>query len=171
MATCLKLACLASFAFAFAAPAHSQSLDPISVRLLAAQNAARASAGVPPLVWDPALAASAATYGPVLEAIGRLQHSPKDTRPGQRENLWMGTRGAFSPEQMVSTWTAERSFFRPGNFPNVSTTRNWFDVAHYTTLIWPATTRVGCAIHRTPDWDFLICRYSPPGNIDGKPVP
>lgn len=171
MATCLKLACLASFAFAFAAPAHSQSLDPISVRLLAAQNAARASAGVPPLVWDPALAASAATYGPVLEAIGRLQHSPKDTRPGQRENLWMGTRGAFSPEQMVSTWTAERRFFRPGIFPNVSTTRNWFDVAHYTTLIWPATTRVGCAIHRTPDWDFLICRYSPPGNIDGKPVP
>ena len=171
MATGLKLACLASFAFAFAAPAHSQSLDPISVRLLAAQNAARASAGVPPLAWDPALAASAASYGPVLEAIGRLQHSPKDTRPGQRENLWMGTRGAFSPEQMVSTWTAERSFFRPGIFPNVSTTRSWSDVAHYTTLIWPATTRVGCAIHRTPDWDFLICRYSPPGNIDGKAVP
>lgn len=127
--------------------------------------------GVPPLAWDPALAASAASYGPVLAAIGQLRHSPKDTRPGQRENLWMGTRGAFTPEQMVSTWTAERRFFRPGIFPNVSSTGNWADVAHYTTLIWPTTTRVGCAIHRTPDWDFLICRYSPPGNIDGGAVP
>jgi hypothetical protein len=72
---------------------------------------------------------------------------------------------------MVSTWTGERRFFRPGIFPNVSTTGNWLDVSHYTTLIWPTTTRVGCSIHRTPDWEFLICRYSPPGNIDGRPVP
>jgi hypothetical protein len=71
----------------------------------------------------------------------------------------------------VSTWTAERRFFRAGVFPDVSTTGNWLDVSHYTTMIWRATTRVGCAIHRTPDWEFLICRYSPPGNIDGRPVP
>jgi hypothetical protein len=167
----LKLTCFAALALAVAAPATAQPLDAISVRLLAAQNAERVRAGVPPLVWDPSLAASAASYGPVLAALGRLQHSPKDTRPGQRENLWMGTRGAFSPEQMVSTWTGERRFFRPGIFPNVSTTGNWLDVSHYTTLIWPTTTRVGCAIHRTPDWEFLICRYSPPGNIDGRPVP
>jgi hypothetical protein len=167
----LKLTWLASLAFALATSAQSQALDPISARLLAAHNAERARASVPPLVWDPALAASAASYGPVLAAIGQLRHSPKDTRPGQRENLWMGTRGGFTPEQMVSTWTAERRFFHPGIFPNVSTTGNWLDVSHYTTMIWRTTTRVGCAIHSTPDWDFLICRYSPPGNIDGRPVP
>jgi hypothetical protein len=171
MTVFLKFALLASLAFAIAAPGRTQGLDPMSSRLLAAQNAERAGMGVPPLAGDPALAASAASYGPVLAAIGQLRHSPKDTRPGQRENLWMGTRGAFTPEQMVSTWTAERRFFRPGIFPNVSSTGNWADVAHYTTLIWPTTTRVGCAIHRTPDWDFLICRYSPPGNIDGGAVP
>jgi len=171
MAAYLKLAFLAAVSLAAAAPAQAPALDPISLRLLAAQNAERARVGVAPLVWDPALARSAASYGPVLAALGRLQHSPKDTRPGQRENLWMGTRGAFTPEQMVSIWTGERRFFRPGIYPNVSATGNWLDVSHYTTLIWPTTTRVGCAIHRTPDWDFLICRYSPPGNIDGRPVP
>ena len=31
--------------------------------------------------------------------------------------------------------------------------------------------QVGCEIYRTAAWDFLICRYSPPGNIDGRPVP
>jgi hypothetical protein len=36
-------------------------------------------------------------------------------------------------------------------------------------MVWRTTTRVGCAIF-VADWDYLICRYSPPGNIDGKPV-
>jgi hypothetical protein len=140
----------------------------VSARLLAAHNAERARVGVPPLQWDPALAAAAAAYGPTLERLGRLQHSPRASRPGQRENLWMGTRGAFSPEQMVGNWIAERAYYQPGLFPNVSRTGNWLDVSHYTQLIWRTTTRVGCAVHRTARWDFLICRYSPPGNVDGR---
>jgi hypothetical protein len=36
-------------------------------------------------------------------------------------------------------------------------------------MVWPTTTRVGCAIF-SADWDYLICRYSPPGNIDGRPI-
>jgi hypothetical protein len=167
------LSCLAIGVTAGALPASAQAqqLDPLSMRLLVAQNRERVALGVPPLTWDPALAAAAASYGPALAATGTLQHSPKQTRPGQRENLWMGTRGAFTPEQMVSTWTVEKRFFRPGIFPAVSTTGNWLDVSHYTTMVWRTTTRVGCAIYRTRAWDFLICRYSPPGNIDGKPVP
>lgn len=158
---------------AIGAPAVSQApaLDPISTRLLVAQNRERALAGVPPLQWDSALAAAALSYGSTLASLGTLQHSPTQSRPGQRENLWMGTAGAFSPEQMIATWGAERRFFRPGIFPAVSTTGNWYDVSHYTTMIWPTTTRVGCGLYRTPQWDFLICRYSPPGNIDGRPVP
>jgi hypothetical protein len=156
-----------------AAPAVPQvpTLDPLSMRLLVAQNRERALVGVPPFQWDPALAAAASSYAPTLAALGTLQHSPRESRPGQRENLWMGTAAAYSPEQMVATWAAERRFFRPGIFPAVSTTGNWLDVSHYTTMIWPTTTRVGCALYRTRQWDFLICRYSPPGNIDGRPVP
>ena len=146
-------------------------LTPAEARLLAAQNRERAALGAPPLSWDPQLAKAARDYGAVLSAIGQLQHSPKQSRPGQRENLWMGTTDAYSPEQMVSTWSAEKRFFRPGIFPSVSTTGNWLDVAHYTTMIWPATTRVGCGIYKTVQWEYLVCRYSPPGNIDGRPVP
>ncbi len=124
-----------------------------------------------PLQWDPQLAAAAASYGPYLARIGRLQHSPRNVRPGQRENLWMGSRGAFSPEQMVGSWIDEKRAFKPGVFPNVSRTGNWQDVSHYTQLISRDTTRVGCAVHQSPRWDFLICRYSPPGNIDGRMMP
>ena len=162
---------IAAVALSLAAPAVAQApIDPISMRLLVAHNSERVRMGVAPLQWDPALAAAALSYGPALASIGHLQHSPKQARPGQRENLWMGTAGAYSPEQMVGTWLAEKRFYRPGIFPNVSSTGNWLDVAHYTTLVWPATTRVGCAIYRTRAFDYLICRYSPPGNVDGQPL-
>lgn len=150
------------------ASAEPGTFDPVAARLLAAHNRERADFGSPPMQWDPALAASAAAYGPALAALGRLQHSPRQGRPGQRENLWMGTRGAFSPEQMVAAWAAEKRHFRPGIFPNVSTTGNWLDVSHYTQMVWPTTTRLGCAIHASRSTDFLICRYSPPGNVDGQ---
>ena len=139
-------------------------------RLLASQNRERASVGAPPLQWDPALAVAAASYGPALAAMGHLQHSPKATRRGQRENLWMGSRGYYSPEQMIATWASEKRYFRPGVFPAVSTTGDWEDVAHYTAMLWPTTTHVGCAVYSTRTYDYLIFRYSPPGNIDGRPI-
>ena len=167
------LSCLVGITLVCPAAAGAQpvALDIVSARLLAAHNAERARVGVPPMQWDPVLAAAALSYGPVLARLGTLQHSPKETRPGQRENLWMGTHYAYLPQQMVAPWIAEKRYFRPGIFPAVSSTGNWLDVSHYTTMIWPTTTRVGCAIYRTPALDFLVCRYSPPGNIDGKPVP
>src|SRR5687767_3074907 len=94
---------------------YSRGTD-TAVRILASHNSERARLNLPPLQWDPQLAASAAAYGPMLASIGRLQHSPRAMRPGQRENLWMGTRGFFSPEQMVGTWINERREFRPGVF-------------------------------------------------------
>jgi Cysteine-rich secretory protein family len=143
----------------------------LAARLLAAHNRERALVGAPPLRWDTALAAAAATYGPALAARGGLVHSPRQNRPGQSENLWMGSRGAYSPEQMVGGWAAEKAYFRPGIFPNVSSTRNWAHVGHYTQMIWRGTTHVGCALQQSRRYDFLICRYSPRGNIDGQRVP
>jgi hypothetical protein len=141
----------------------------LAERLLAAHNRERALVGHPPLAWDPDLAASAASYGPTLASLGRLVHSPRETRPGQRENLAKAWHGTLTPEQLVDLWSREKRMLQPGLFPAVSRTGQWEDVAHYTQMVWPTTTRVGCAIFAA-DWDYLICRYSPPGNIDGKPV-
>ena len=35
-------------------------------------------------------------------------------------------------------------------------------------MIWPATTRVGCALASTARTDYLVCRYATAGNIDGR---
>ena len=148
---------------------HPGATGELAARLLTAQNRERAAVGHPPLVWDADLAASAASYGPVLASMRRLVHSPRETRPGQRENLAMAWHGTATPEQFVELWSSEKRMFQPGLFPLVSATGRWEDVAHYTQMVWPTTTRVGCAVFAA-DWDYLVCRYSPPGNIDGKPV-
>jgi hypothetical protein len=150
--------------------ARPQSLANLDGRLLALHNRERAAVGVPALTWDARLAADAAAYGPRLASYGRLQHSPHDLRPGQGENLWMGTAGAFQVEEMVGSWAAERRLFEPGTFPDVSSSGAWSDVAHYTQMVWRDTTRVGCALHTEGGWDYLICRYAPAGNVVGQPV-
>lgn len=139
-------------------------------RMLAAHNVARAQAGVAGLVWDPALGTAAAAYAEQMAITGQFQHSDRHARPGVGENLWMGTRGAFSVETMVGGWASEQRQFVPGIFPNNSRSGNWMDVAHYTQMIWPTTTRVGCALASNARTDYLVCRYSPAGNIDGRPV-
>jgi hypothetical protein len=173
-----KLAIVAILATSLAAAtpcsAASASIEPesnIPARILALHNRERAAVGAPPLAWDPALANAAASYGPALASLGRLQHSPRETRPGQRENLAMGSTGYFALEDLVGFWIDEKRNFAPGLFPNVSRTGYWKDVAHYTQMIWKGTTSVGCALYRERGQDFLICRYSPPGNADGRAVP
>ena len=151
--------------------ADPQGLTDQPQRILALHNRERSAVGSRPLSWDPSLAAAAAAYAPQLARLGRLAHSPRETRVGQGENLWMGSRGAFGLEEIVGSWAGERRLFRAGSFPNVSTTGQWSDVAHYTQMIWPTTERVGCAFHRSERWDFLVCRYSPPGNVTGQRVP
>src|SRR5689334_6796184 len=94
-------------------------------RVIAAHNAARAKAGVGPIAWDASLARGAAAYAMQLALTNRFQHSNRRARPGVGENLWMGTRGAYSYEAMVGGWTSERRYFVPGVFPAVSRSGSW----------------------------------------------
>src|SRR4051794_2826409 len=140
-------------------------------RILAAHNAERARMGVRPLVWDPALGNGAAAYARQMALTGRFEHSDRSQRRGIGENLWMGTHGAFTVEAMVAAWASEKKMFFRGVFPRTSRSGNWIDVAHYTQMIWPTTQRIGCALASNGRTDYLICRYSPAGNINGRPVP
>src|SRR4051794_37911724 len=75
------------------APKLAGATGELTTRLLDAHNRERAAVGSPPLEWDPYLAASARSYGPTLASLHSLVHSPRGTRPGQRENLAMAWHG------------------------------------------------------------------------------
>ncbi|WP_374531610.1 CAP domain-containing protein [Novosphingobium sp.] len=163
----LALACL----IALPVSAEAPGISPYSFagRLLATHNAERTRLGIAPLKWSPVLAQQASEWADTLAARGVFEHS-KD-RSGAGENLWMGTSGAYSPEQMIDAFVREGAYFRPGKFPDVSSTGKWQDVGHYTQLIWPATQEVGCALARGNGKDVLVCRYYPAGNFMGQQVP
>jgi hypothetical protein len=167
------IAAVAAGSFAVATPATAASnafASQFPGRVLAAHNKVRAGAGLQPLAWDNALGNAAAAYAQQMAMTGVFAHSDRNARRGTGENLWMGTRGAFSIERMVSDWASEQRMFRPGMFPAVSRTGSWEQVGHYTQIIWPTTTRVGCALASTARADYLVCRYSPAGNVNGRPV-
>ena len=166
-------AAFAGAAFVASNPAAAQPLlaSEFPSRILAAHNRERAAVGAPPLVWDNALGTAAAAYAQQMAFTGIFEHSDRKQRRGIGENLWYGTHGAYSVETMVGAWASEKRYFAPGIFPAVSRTGNWIDVAHYTQMIWPTTQRIGCALASTARMDYLVCRYAPAGNIDGRPVP
>jgi len=168
----LGLAIAIASATSGAATAASPGMLPSQFpgRILAAHNVVRAQAGAPGLVWDSGLGTEAAKYALVLAVTNVFQHSDRRARVGTGENLWMGTRGAYSVETMVGHWASERRYFVPGTFPNNSRSGNWADIGHYTQMIWPTTTRVGCALASNATTDYLVCRYSPAGNIDGRVI-
>jgi len=147
------------------------SATAVGMRIVIIHNQARSAAGVAPVYWDASLAAAADSWATELARTGRWGHSPAAMRPGQGENLWMGTRGAFTVDQMVGSWAGEARWFTPGAFPNVSRTGNWEQVGHYSQMIWRGTTRVGCALRSSAGNDYLVCRYSPAGNVIGVAVP
>jgi len=136
--------------------------------MLAGHNNARRRYGAAPLAWDERLARDAAAYAGRLARMNRFEHDRQQGRfPRQGENLFMGTRGAYSYADMIRLLVEEGRFFRPGRFPDVSTTGSVSQVGHYTQIIWPTSQRVGCATASNRANDYLVCRYLPAGNVVG----
>ncbi len=136
--------------------------------MLTKHNAARAAVGVPGLTWDARLAADALVYAHELARTRRFEHANQPQGPGREgENLFTGTRGAYSYTEMVQLWIDEKTWFLNRTAPNFSSTGNGEAVAHYTQIIWRTTTRVGCALASNDQDDYLVCRYSPSGNVIG----
>ncbi|QDP18872.1 CAP domain-containing protein [Sphingomonas xanthus] len=140
----------------------------LKATVLSLHNLARRDFGVAPLQWSEELAAGAMAHADYMARTGIYGH---DKTPGRRktagENLWRGPRGVFSYDVMVQVMVDEQKLFRPGAFPDNSRSGNWEAVAHYTQIVWPTTTHVGCAVATSATTDYFVCRYSPAGNKDG----
>lgn len=164
-ATILWVLGLAGLATATPALANDQERS-----WLDAHNAERADFGVLPLSWSDQLESEARVWAEQLARDEIMRHSSYDERDGKGENLWMGTAGFYTAEQMIAHFAEEKQYFFHGRFPDVSTTGDWGDVGHYTQMVWPGTREVGCALARGQRYDFLVCRYYPSGNRMGQRI-
>ena len=142
--------------------------------LVAAHNAARAEVGVPPLVWDPALAAIADAWvrqcHDVDAPIGLVDHNDGrstgyPTYVG--ENIY-GSSGQASGTAAVGSWVSEKQYY---HYP-ANTCDSGQICGHYTQVVWRATTKVGCALYTCPGLRYgstVVCNYGPGGNSGGLP--
>ena len=115
------------------------------------------------------MADNAQGYANQLASTGQRAHASREGRGNERENLSQGMLG-WGTGQMMASWLAEKPYFRAGIFPDVSTTGDWSKVGHYSQMIWPTTTSIGCGLASGSGFKWLVCRYSPGGNKDGKGV-
>ncbi|HVV04493.1 MAG TPA: CAP domain-containing protein [Puia sp.] len=133
--------------------------------LLGQHNTYRAVLQLPYLTWSDDLAADAKAWAVHLAAIGKGDHD-QSIRGHEGENIWWGTAGAFSYTDMVSFWGSEKKAFVYDVFPNCR--QGKAVVGHYTQVVWKNTVSVGCALASNGQTDYLVCRYSPAGNIIGQ---
>ena len=141
----------------------------LKAAMMDGHNAARAAVGVAPLTWSDTLATTARAYAEEMSRTGKFAHAPQPqgmTREG--ENLWTGTRYAYAYPEMMGHWVAEQRDFINMPTPGFSRTGKVEDVAHYTQIVWRGSTQVGCAMASNKTDDYLVCRYSPPGNVFGQ---
>ena len=139
-----------------------------------AHNAVRAEVGVPPLTWDPQLAAIAQAW--VEQCVddqaptGLIDHNPGRSNGYPTyvgENIY-GSGGQASGVAAVELWAAEKAYYdRPTNSCQAGRV-----CGHYTQVVWRTTTKVGCALHRCPGLTYgstVVCNYAPGGNSGGPP--
>lgn len=139
---------------------------------MALHNAERAKLGLHPLKWNPQLAERARAWAEELTRMDGLEHADDaDYADGDMfdgENLWRGTKGAYTPEDMVGLWLDERKIFVNGPFPRNATNGRWREVSHYTQIVWRTTREMGCAIADQGQDEILVCRYAEGGNVIGE---
>ena len=125
-------------------------------------------AAVPPLAplsWSTAIATTAQTW------VSQCNFAREPGLP-YGENTAFFSGGTATVQQATQLWVAERVFYdyagntcAPGQI-----------CGHYTQIVWRSTTQVGCgrAVCNTGNpfgsgtWTYIVCRYDPPGNVNGQ---
>jgi uncharacterized protein YkwD len=129
--------------------------DPWSDQVIYSHNQYRALYGAGPVSWNSELYASTLSYAEGCD----FSHSIDEGLYG--ENLYRGTANV-GIEGAVKYWMDEASNY-DYSYPGFSST-----TGHFTQVVWKNTEQVTCALANCPAFYYIVCRYTPPGNVQGQ---
>jgi pathogenesis-related protein 1 len=129
-------------------------VDALAREMLAAHNAIRAKAKLPPLQWSSELAAYSKRWANTLQAKNLSIHNSSSP---YGENIFVTGAGA-TPSIVVGGWASESRNY------DYRTNSCSGDCGHYTQIVWRDTRRVGCAVMHNARRSVWVCSYDPPGN-------
>lgn len=124
-----------------------------------------AASPLPPLTWDPDIAAVAQAYAEVCV----FEHSMGE----YGENLYVNTGYEATPKEVVEGWASEVEFY---DYETNSCEPNEM-CGHYTQVVWADSLRLGCGVATCTEnspfggnetWQNWVCNYDPPGNWVGE---
>ena len=121
---------------------------------------------LPPLEWDPSLAATAAAWVAQCQGNVLLSHNAgrSDGHPYYvGENIYASS-GTATAQGAVSSWASEQANY---NYANNTCTGV---CGHYTQIVWRTSIKVGCARGNCPNLQYpstIVCNYGPGGNLNG----
>ena len=122
-----------------------------------------------PLMWSNEASTKAQNWA----AQCNFDHSPGGS--GFGENIYASAGPTPTAKSVVKgSWGSEAADY---NY-STNTCAAGKQCGHYTQVVWRNTTAVGCALQACttnspfgasfPNWDFVVCNYTPPGNFNGE---
>lgn len=132
-------------------------------------NNARSDVGAPDLKWSSALSKDASEWAIQMASEDRMYHSEDDSRPDQGENLFYttATDSLTSARNASQLWYEEIELYTYS--PILSGENDFYEIGHYTQIVWANTTEVGMAMAVSKSGKtYVVARYSPGGNYVGE---
>jgi len=107
-----------------------------------------------PLVWDQSLSQSAKSWADQLAYQNNgLTHS----KLGNGENLYSTTDRGSSCKAAVDAWFNEYPLYYNQKIGGAG----FKGYGHFTQLVWPETTKIGCAFSDNASNRYVVCHYDP----------
>jgi pathogenesis-related protein 1 len=120
-----------------------------------------------PLSWNVSIAQTAQVHA------DRCLYQHGDAA-GLGQNIYAAAPQGQDQTDSASSWIAEQPYY---NYA-ANSCASGQQCGHYTQIVWRDTTAVGCAQAQCsantpfgsnfPNWTFIVCDYSPPGNFSGE---
>ncbi len=143
---------------------HSAIAETRLKEFLTLHNQERETLELPALEWSEELQQSAQLLASTMAFKDKFEQG----NTGYGENSWSGVNNGATFEEIFELWSAGKAHFQADQPVPKNCTQSFEQCADYSQIVWSQTTHIGCAAAASIENDYIVCHYSPAGNIQDQ---